>query len=321
MAETINCGIIALAAALILGGCAKNHDEQTDIPDAPPAETTVKDVRFVLPEIPYVGEPDAETETKVGFDLASGGGFQLSWAATDTLGVCPDTGSQIYFVVNDPTSQTVTFDGGGWALKNSSTYRSYLPFVGDIYLDPERVPVSFDGQFQDGSGAPQASVKAFLASTGTLENESMVFHFNCMNCYIRVTATLPAGTYRRMILQTEDPLFVEKGIVDLTAASHVITGTKYSRMIYVDLDNFTLASDGTLVAFIASAPVNLNGVQVSVFFVDDSGIAYRCLKTPSRAYEANMLYGLTCSSFSVADGFNFGITGWGSGGSYSGTAH
>ena len=318
MAETIKYSIIAIAAALVMGSCAKNQDENINHPEEPVVEeTTVKDVRFILPDIPFVDDLD----TKVGFDLTSGGGFQLSWSQTDSLGVYPETGSQIYFVVNDPTSQTVTFDGGGWALKNSSTYRSYLPFVGNIYLDQTKVPVSFAGQTQDGSGAPQASVKAFLASAGELQNGSMVFRYRCLNCYIRVTATLPAGTYKRMILQTEDPLFVEKGTVDLTASEHSITGTKYSRLIYVDLENFSLASDGTLVGFIASAPVNLNGIAVSVFFVDDSGIAYRCIKTPSRAYEANKLYGLTCSSFEVADGFNFGITGWGGGGSYSGTAH
>ena len=45
------------------------------------------------------------------------------------------------------------------------------------------------------------------------------------------------------------------------------------------------------------APVDLNGVTITVTVTESTGRKYVCEKTPSRPYLAGKRYGLTCSSF------------------------
>ena len=44
------------------------------------------------------------------------------------------------------------------------------------------------------------------------------------------------------------------------------------------------------------APVNLNGVTITVTVTESTGRKYVCEKVPSRAYLAGSRYGLTCNA-------------------------
>lgn len=310
MAEMIKQSILMLGAAILIAGCSAKIDNVGSI-----VPVQVSEVSFTLPEIPFIDD----VQTKVGFSLPTDNDLHLNWTASDTLGVYPESGAQIFYIISD--IYNAVFDGGGWALKNEMDYWSYIPFIGNMYVDKTKMPVSFKGQTQNGSGAPQEAIRSYLVSKGEVSGSTMTFNYSSVNCYLRVRATLPAGNYKQMVLQVADPLFVETGTVDLTAATPEISGKTFSRSLSLKLDNFSQAGSGELVAFVTMAPVDLSGKQVSVFFVDDSGTVFRCLKTPSRAYAANKLYGLTCSSFEEVEGYSFGIEGWGNSGSYSGTAY
>ena len=58
------------------------------------------------------GIVDTLTATKASFS-----GANFIWSLGDRIGIVPNTGSQIYFAVNDGAgTSTAAFDGGDWAM-------------------------------------------------------------------------------------------------------------------------------------------------------------------------------------------------------------
>ena len=222
------------------------------------------------------------------------------WEASDTVGIYPDKGSQVYFSIEDGVgTSSVSFDGGGWALKQNSSYVSYYPFVGDIYLKRDKIPVSFTGQKQTGMVSPFSGARYYLATeASTSTNGVLTFTYNTLNTIINVNATLPAGTYTKASLTVSDPLFVEEGTYSLD--DQTIVGTKYSTMLKMDLEDVTLTHDGVLPIYFMSAPVNLKDKEVTVKVISSDGKKYECVKTPTKAYDAGTRYGLTCNSMQLS---------------------
>lgn len=232
-------------------------------------------------------------------------GVDFAWEATDTVGIYPNTGSQVYFNIEDGVgTSSVTFTGGGWALKTGSVYSSYYPFVGDIYLDRGSIPVSFVGQKQTGTTSPFTGARYFLASEETSSSDGVLrFYYNTLNTIINVNATLPAGTYTKASLIISEPLFVEKGTYSLS--DREIVGKTYTNTLSIDLEDVTLTQSSTIPIYIMSAPVNLKDKTVIVRITSESGSIYKCSKTPSKAYAAGMRYGLNCVMVKDADIISF----------------
>ena len=70
-------------------------------------------------------QTEAGTRSTVQIDNA---GVKFLWAENDTVGIFPNSGSQAEFIMAEGAStQTATFNGGGWALKHSATYSAYYP--------------------------------------------------------------------------------------------------------------------------------------------------------------------------------------------------
>lgn len=305
--KVLSFGSLLVAAGLCLAACSKAQEPQEAVPAQPALTSDVTTLEFTLPTIRSIND-DPDTKVLLEWD---GSSAHISFEATDTLGVYPDDGSQIYFKTSGTYGESVAFDGGAWKMKMDATYYSYYPFVGNIYLDKTRVPVRFDGQSQEGNTGDISGVRAFFSCVGEPNNETgkMAFNYKATNCYINVNATLPAGTYTKMHLKLDEPLFVKRGTVDVTQATPSITPVEMTDLLTLDLENCTLASEGVLAAFVTSAPVDLRGKTVNVYFLDSEGFVYKQQKTPSRAYEAGPRYGLTCTPV-LDDGYSFGISGW-----------
>lgn len=255
--------------------------------------TSYQTIEFVVPDIPYYpDEPDTRSALKtnpIGF----------MWEATDTVGIFPSQGSQVYFSMeNGVGTNSATFDGGGWALKESSSYYSYFPLVGRFYLSPQSIPVSFEGQKQSDAISPFSSVRFFLASTGVSDGAGVLtFTYKILNVILNVNCTLPAGVYTGMTLATEDELFTVEGRFNLFTTNPAIVSTKKASTISLALDNISLSEEMVLPLYIMLAPVDLNGKTITVTVTESTGRKYVCEKVPSRVYLAGSRYGLTCNTF------------------------
>ena len=280
-----------MAASIgLLAGCSQMEQDFAGVNSRSDGDLVEKVIFEVLP----IKDGDAP-ETRASA-VPNGGSVGFVWEATDTVGIYPDKGSQVYFNIEDGVgTSSVSFTGGGWALKQNSTYVSYYPFVGDIYLKRDKIPVSFAGQKQIGTTSPFVGARYYLATeASTSEHGVLRFSYSTLNTIINVNATLPAGTYTKMSLTIEDPLFVEEGTYSLD--DRVIVGTKFTNTLEIELEDVVLTEEGTIPIYIMSAPVDLKDKQVTVMIMTSDGKGFKCVKTPSKAYVAGTRYGLTCDS-------------------------
>ena len=278
-----------MAASLgLLAGCSQVEQDFTNVNGLSDGDLVEKVIFEVLP----IKDGDAP-ETRASA-VPNGGSVGFVWEATDTVGIYPDKGSQVYFNIEDGVgTSSVSFTGGGWALKQNSTYASYYPFVGDIYLKRGKIPVSFAGQKQIGTTSPFVGARYYLATGASAsENGVLRFSYSTLNTIINVNATLPGGTYTKMSLTIEEPLFVEEGTYSLD--ERTIVGTKFSNTLEIELEDVTLTDEATIPIYIMSAPVDLREKEVVVCFAAADGSSYKCIKTPTKEYMAGTRYGLTC---------------------------
>ena len=283
----------------------------------------------------FAGEIRRVTFTADDFTLAEDGapGTKTSlvdgttsfiWSAADTAGVFPSTGSQIYFTASAgaEASSSMAFDGGGWGLLNTETYYSYYPFIGNIYLNRNRIPVSYMNQKQTGASSSSHIGKCdFMYSKGELQGQSLGFNYHHMSCIIRAKVTLPEGTYTKLAVTAPTNVFVTNGWFDLMADTPGIIGKTLHNQLGIDLES--VSSDGStpFYVFVVSAPVNLKGVEITVSVLNSERKEYQCKKTPSGNYLAGTIGGLTCSTWTeVPQSMGLILEDWGDGGSIGGSA-
>lgn len=257
-------------------------------------DSSFKNISFIVPSIPSFLDGEAETRSALNTNPIS-----FMWEATDTVGIFPNQGSQVFFsMANGVGSNFAIFDGGGWALKESSSYYSYFPLLGRFYLDPKYIPVSFEGQKQSNITSPINSCRFILAASGVSNGTgSLTFNYNILNVILNVNCTLPAGVYTKLTLSTEGNLFTSEGYFNLFSSTPAIISTKKVSSISLELDNISISEETVIPLYIMLAPVNLNGVRITVTVTESTGRTYVCEKVPSKAYSAGARYGLTCNSF------------------------
>ena len=300
-----NTLLLFVAAVFTFSAC---NVEQLD------SSSSFNRIEFKVPDIPFYQDDDPATKAAL---RTSPLGFL--WEAIDTVGIFPNQGGQVFFSMeNGVGSNTASFDGGGWALKASSTYFSYYPLVGQFYLDPRFIPVSFEGQKQSNVSDPISRVHFYLSATGVSNGTgALTFNYSILNTILNVNCTLPAGVYTGLTLTTEGNLFTTEGYFNLFSANPSIVSTKKESSISLALDNISLSQETVLPLYIMLAPVDLNGVKITVTVIESTGRRYVCEKTPSKAYLAGARYGLTCNSFTeyaadYPDGVGSSLTNLGS---------
>lgn len=214
---------------------------------------------------------DGATRSSV---VISNSGVNFLWEEGDVVGIFPNTGDQVSFAMDEGAGmQTATFNGGGWALKASSTYAAYYPH--NFYnRDLTAIPVSYEGQRQDGN-ASTAHLGAYdfmAASVTTPSNGAVAFDMQHMGALVMLQADLgEAKTLTNVALKASTPAFVEAGTIDLTAMDPHITSTASTNIHNLPLDNFTVAYNETSTIYFMMAPANLDGETLEITLSDERG--------------------------------------------------
>ena len=294
--------LFVAASVAMLAACSRNEmdfQEKAVLNDG----NLVERVVFEAPLIRSLGE---DHETRASLSQDGDNAVLFKWEASDTVGIYPDKGSQVFFEITDGVGTNVaSFDGGGWALREKSIYSCYFPFVCDMKLDRNAIPISFADQVQTGI-SNYNGVRFSLASSGTSSSSgSLRFSFKMLNTIIRVKAIgLPAGTYSKLSLTTDEPLFVQQGFFGLNDLS--ITGKSFSDTLEISLKDFTLKEASTeenpVLIYLTSAPVDFRGHTVTVRAYSEDGRIYQCEKNPNKACEAGAWLGLKCVMEESDDG-------------------
>ncbi len=214
---------------------------------------------------------DGATRSSV---VISNSGVNFLWEEGDVVGIFPNTGDQVSFAMDEGACmQTATFNGGGWALKASSTYAAYYPH--NFYnRDLTAIPVSYEGQRQDGN-ASTAHLGAYdfmAASVTTPSNGAVAFDMQHMGALVMLQTDLgEAKTLTNVALKASTPAFVESGTIDLTAMDPHITSTASTNIHNLPLDNFTVAYNETSTIYFMMAPANLDGETLEITLSDEDG--------------------------------------------------
>ncbi|MBR6589350.1 MAG: fimbrillin family protein [Bacteroidaceae bacterium] len=247
----------ALCALLLSLSACSNEDELQ-------AGISTEDVNSITMTATDFEYPITRTDFGIG---SSGAAFK--WAANDTVGIFPNEGSQVYFpMTSGAGTNSATFTGGGWALKSSATYAAYYPFIGNMYLDQTKIPVSYTGQTQTGNGstAHLGAYDFMAASATTAENGGVNFTFKHLGCLVQLKITVPnAGTLSSVTLSADEEFFVEKGYIDLTTATPTIVSTQTASSLNIDLkDVTTTATNEVVTVYFMMAPVDMTGKTLTV---------------------------------------------------------
>lgn len=207
-----------------------------------------------------------ETQSRTSFDITDEGA-KFTWSEKDTVGIFPDQGSQVYFsMAAGSGTNTASFDGGGWALKSSSTYTAYYPFKGDIYLDKTAIPVSYVGQRQVGNNSTEhlGAYDYMAAVASTPENGNVDFNFKHLGCLVQLNIPLEdACSLTSIVLRTEEDAFVTKCCLNLTTDSNSISIMERSSEFTIYLDNISF-NDGnqTAIIYFMLPSLNLSGKDI-----------------------------------------------------------
>lgn len=217
------------------------------------------------------------------------------WSANDTLGIYPNSGSQVFFAIDGGGgTSSAEFDGGGWDFKPSTVYRSYYPYICKVHLNADDIPVNYSGQRQTGNDNSDGIgpfchmyTPATTASDGTLN-----MSFSHLSIVIKPKISLPAGNYTKLTLTLDEPLFVIKGHYDLTADNPEIIGDTFSNTISMDLD-ISLESNSQLIAYIMCAPLDMSGKTLIISITSNEGVTYEVHRSIAKPYSAGTIYTLT----------------------------
>ncbi|MBQ8070499.1 MAG: fimbrillin family protein [Bacteroidales bacterium] len=301
--------LVAVGIVFLVVGCEKR---------VPVVREDVESVTFSIS--PMVDQRDEnETKTSVQDDNVT-----IVWADKDTVGIYPDTGSQVYFALSSEAGATsVSFDGGGWALKPSSTYYSYYPFIGNMYLKRNMIPVSYVGQKQVGTTrSDHIGPFYFMYTPGSSSSTGSVnFSYKHLGSLLEIRCILPAGTYTKLAVTAPSEAFTTEGYYDLTSAEPVIVPTKHSNQMVIDLDKVTVTANQQFYVYLMVAPVDLQGVEITVSALNSSKAEFQCKKTPSKVYAKNTINGLGCTSWTqVPQSMGLIVEDWGDGGNIGGDA-
>lgn len=238
-------------------------------------------------------EPEADSRTL--YQIAEGA-VKCSWASNDTVGVFPDKGMQTCFpMTSENGMKNATFDGGGWALKDGSTYGAYYPFIGNMYLDKKSIPVSYKKQTQVGNGsiAHLGTYDYMVATPVAPEFGSAHFTFKHLGVLVQLRLTIPqAATLTSMKLVTEIKAFALEGKVNIMADAPSISPIISDNEIELTLQDISTTEENQVVTlYMVLPPANLSEQTLKAVVVSNKGTLEYVLE--NKNFQAGKAYALT----------------------------
>ena len=259
--------LISLLCSLFFGACS-NEVENSISDEVKHVEISAED---------FVSELGSRTNLTIGSD-----GAVFSWAKKDTVGIFPNEGAQVYFPMkNGAGTKTATFTGGGWALKNGSTYSAYYPFIGDYYIDKGNLPLNYTGQEQIGDASTEhLGTYDFMAAPPTSPSWGSVnFRFTHLGSLMQMRLTIPVvGTFTALALKCVEPIFTITAKLGFVNRNYTFTSTGSDNNLFLKLSEIETSAEGQQRTFyLMAAPTNMLGRSVRVCLYASNGKVYSAI--------------------------------------------
>ena len=193
------------------------------------------------------------------------------WMVGDSIGIYPDEGDQLSFRI-ETSGKTCPFNGGGWAMKASSSYTAYSPFQRSYYYkEKNALPINMLGQVQTGNDNADhlGAYDIQIAKGDKPETGSLVFQFERKVALVRMELKAPcAATWKTVTLES-NAAFTTKATMNLSLEVPTLTPTTQTNSISLALENVKTTSDNlNIIAYMMLLPVDLTGKTLSVKLTD-----------------------------------------------------
>ena len=237
----------------------------------PQPSDTIKSITITAKDI-VLDEPATRTTLAVGQS-----GLEFTWAESDVVGIFPNTGDQVSFPMTAGAgTQSANFDGGGWAVKSSSSYAAYFPFSMDNYGQPyTALPFSYEGQMlaSNGSTADMGDYDYMVAKASAPSDGNISFQFDHINSFLWLQLTSPVNAqFTGLTLSADEEVFASEATIDI--ATGVITPTVTSTSMTLAMRAISVEADGRLDAWMVVAPVDLLGKTLTATLTTTDGDVY-----------------------------------------------
>jgi len=220
----------------------------------------------------FVGDID----TKSTYDYS---GKIFLWSEGDAVGIISSAGSQLKFTIEpkDYGKSHAAFDGRGFALLGESHYYSFSPFYPDYNLNPNVLPVHYDGQVQRGDNSyDHLGDYSYIVAMGTTPvGGSLNFLYHNVGVPHRYAIPVLPGGYSKMTLVIPSNKYIIEGTLNLFAATAEeqieITPTLISNKFSLELAETTISSAGDIQCWIMIPPTDLVGDVIHVYLQHSDG--------------------------------------------------
>ena len=234
-------------------------------------DSTVKEITVSLPEIPN------DVSTRTNFTINETG-LSVTWEENDAIGIFPNKGYQVSFTTGEGAGgNTVTFNGGGWGLKNDSTYAAYYPFDKENFNRSNKtILLDYTGQKQIGNAnADHLKAYDYLAS-GAVNPEDGYLNLELkrLSSIVRIDLTLPddvsAGTgaqFSGVLTLSSDIPFIQKAELDISGTEPRVIPVETSHIMTIDLQGFPIPADRHISVYMTLSPSDYQSGTVGISLI------------------------------------------------------
>ena len=252
--------------AVLFVGCSSDVDL---IDDYSSPDNSIETIKVIARDFEVV---NGFTRTSVDVDDS---GVEFEWEAADSIGIFPNSGYQVAFpMISGAGTQTATFSGGGWALKASSRYAAYYPFVYEN-KDAQAIPVCYEGQRQKGNANTQhIGAYDYMAALATAPvEENVTFEFQHIGALLQLKLVVPEkSTLTSLMLSDNEPAFVKRGKVNLLVGNLDIVPFDKGKTLSIDLEDVaTTAAGEEITVYMMVPPTTLSDDNLLVSLTNDEG--------------------------------------------------
>lgn len=226
------------------------------------------------------------------------------WVTGDSIGIYPDEGDQLSFRIPQGGGKECIFDGGGWAMKASSSYTAYSPFNRSYYYkEKNKLPISMLGQTQKGNDNTDhlGAYDIQIAKGDKPEHGSLQFEFERKVALVRMELIAPKAARWISVTLESDALFTTEANMNLVLATPTVTSKTQTNSVKLLLENVETTSENLdIIAYMMLLPVNLTGKYLIVNLTDSDGNVYKSkarITNDKTNFAANAARWVTASDF------------------------
>jgi len=232
------------------------------------------------------------------------------WNKNDTVGVIPDKGAQVYFPINSGVgTQKASFNGGGWALKDESTYAAYYPFISNYYLDRNAIPVCYAGQKQSGNASTDhLGAFDYMAAKPEKPKYGLTnFTFKHLGALVGMRLIVPTPTTLQSVtLVAENNVFGIEGKVDVMTDAPCITPVVQTDEVTLKVEGITTTEVNEAVTlYLLLPPTDLSQQTLKAIIKTDNGSKFTTLG--GKNFQAGRAYMLIDAEDDIVKEENYGV--------------